>query len=149
MPRQKRKQAEFRKCHCGRTWKTRDDFLRDRDVKIVGYQPDFVTGKYNHFLFQHRAKSCGRFFGIRASDFGDLREKECSNDLCVGQEGCPGYCTNTFDLRVCSVTCRNATDRMLASKLRSRRILRGLKLAVAEAHQRSRARTKKATASAK
>jgi hypothetical protein len=118
-------------------------------VKIVGYQPDFVTGKYNHFLFQHRANSCGQLFGVRASDFGDLRGKECPNELCVGQEGCPGYCMNTFDLRVCSVTCRNASDRMLASKLRSRRILRSLKSAAADARRRDRGKTKKMAVSAK
>lgn len=142
----KTKRAEFRRCQCGQKWKTRDDFLHDRKVKIVGYQPDFVTKKYNHFLFQHRAKSCGQFFGVRASDFGELREKECPNELCAGQEGCPGYCMNTFDLRVCSVTCRNASDRRLASKLRSRRILRSLKSA---AGARGRGKSKSAAMTAK
>jgi hypothetical protein len=118
--------AEYRHCTCGKVWKTRDDLLRDAKVKLVGYQPDFVNRKYNHFLFQHGVRGCGQYFGIRASDFADLREKECSNELCTGKENCPGYCLNTLDLRICSVTCRNASDRVLAARIRDRRVLRGL-----------------------
>jgi hypothetical protein len=95
-------------------------------VKIIGYQPDFINRKYNHFLFQHKTKNCGAFLAVRASDFADLREKSCSPELCAGHENCPGYCLNTLDLRVCSVTCRNATDRAVAAKLANRRILRKL-----------------------
>ncbi|GAB4331136.1 MAG: hypothetical protein Kow0099_02270 [Candidatus Abyssubacteria bacterium] len=122
----KSRKAEYRRCTCGKVWNTRDDLLRDAKVKIVGYQPDFVSRKYNHFLFQHKAKGCGQYFGIRSSDFADLREKGCPNELCTGQENCPGYCLNTLDLRVCSVACRNASDRVLAAKLRDRKLLRGL-----------------------
>jgi hypothetical protein len=142
MPRRKNKPSQYRKCSCGETWATRDELLRDKSVRIVGYQPDFVNHKYNHFLFQHRAKSCGEFFGIRASDFSDLREKDCPDGLCLGKEDCPGYCHDTFDLRVCSVTCRNASDRLLASKIRSRRILRKLRSVAADAQRRGRGKQK-------
>ena len=131
MPRSGAERSIFRKCDCGESWKTRNAFLRDKHVKIVGYQPDLISHKYNHFLFQHKAKGCGRFFGVRASDFSDLRQEKCANELCMGQAKCPGYCLNTLDLRVCSVTCRNASDRVLASKIRNRRILRNLKAAIA------------------
>ena len=133
MPPRKKKQPEFTKCSCGHAWKTRDDFLKDKKARIIGYQPDFVTHKYNHFLFHHRTKGCGRFFGVRASAFSDLRQKDCPNELCIGHKDCPGYCTDTFDLRVCSVTCRNASDRELASRIKRRRILRSLKAAIKEA----------------
>lgn len=130
MPAPKKKKAAYRLCDCGKGWNTRDALLRDKEMRIVGYQPDFVNHKYNHFLFQHRAKGCGEFMAIRASDFSDLREKECPDDLCFGKNDCPGYCTDTFDLRVCSVTCRNASDRSIASKIRSRRILKSLQKSV-------------------
>jgi len=123
----RKKNTDYRKCNCGKTWKTRDEFLRDKAVKIIGYQPDFINHKYNHFLFHHKTKGCGLFFAVRASDFSDLREKECPNDLCFGHDDCPRYCTDTFELRVCSVTCRNASDRIIASKIKSRRILRKLR----------------------
>lgn len=131
MPSRKKGTTNYRTCDCGKTWKTRNAFLRDKAVKIIGYQPDFVNHKYNHFLFHHRAKGCGVFFGVRASDFSDLREKGCPNELCFGHDECPGYCMDTFDMRVCSVTCRNATDRVIASKIRSRRILGKLKSSTA------------------
>ena len=145
MTRRKSKPSEYRKCSCGETWETRDDLLRDRNARIVGYQPDFVNHKYNHFLFQHRAKNCGEFFGIRASDFSDLREKECPDGLCLGKEGCPGYCNDTLDLRVCSVTCRNASDRLIASKIRNRRILRKLRSVAADAPRKGTAKKKRAS----
>ena len=142
MPPHKKKELKFRECDCGRSWKTRDEFLKDRYVKILGYQPDFVNHKYNHFLFVHRTKGCGQFFAVRASDFGDLREKECPNELCTGHSECPGYCLDTFDLRVCSVTCRNASDRILASKIHNRRILRSLRAAAAKTKKRKKAKKK-------
>jgi hypothetical protein len=95
-------------------------------VKIVGYQPDLINHKYNHFVFFHRTKECGQFFGIRASDFSDLRDGTCPKKLCMGQEDCPGYCTDTLDLRVCSVACRNATDREVAARISKRRLLRNV-----------------------
>jgi hypothetical protein len=123
MPARTKKAGGYRTCVCGHTWKTREKFLADRNVTIVGYQPDFVNHKYNHFLFKHRAKGCGEFFGVRASDFNDLREAGCPSGLCFGKEPCPGYCKETGNLRVCSVTCRNASDRIVASKIRRRRAL--------------------------
>lgn len=124
MPARKKQKWEFGKCACDHSWKTRDEFLQDKKVKIVGYQPDLVNHKYNHFLFFHRAKDCGQFFGIRASAFSDLRGGKCPKELFIGQEDCPGYCTDTLDLRVCSVACRNATDREVAARLSKRRLLR-------------------------
>ncbi|RJP22738.1 MAG: hypothetical protein C4520_07725 [Candidatus Abyssobacteria bacterium SURF_5] len=126
MPKRKKAEFLFKTCDCGRKWKTRNEFLQDKSVKIAGYQPDFINGTYNHFLFQHRAKGCGGFLAVRASDFADLREEPCSAHLCTGHENCPGYCMNTLDLRVCSVACRNAADRQVASKLGNRRLMRAL-----------------------
>jgi len=143
MPARNPERTTFKKCDCGKTWKTRDEFLRDKLVKIVGYQPDFVNRKYNHFLFRHRAKSCGQLLAVRASAFSDLREKGCPNELCAGKENCPRYCMNTLDLRVCSVACRNATDRALAAKIGSRRILRSIFPTVAPAPDAFRGGAKK------
>jgi hypothetical protein len=117
---------DFKKCDCGSSWKTRDDFFGDGKVKIVGYQPDLVNHKYNHFVFFHRTKECGQFFGIRASHFSDLRNGECPKELGMGMEECPGYCTDTLDLRICSVACRNATDREVAARISKRRLLRSM-----------------------
>jgi hypothetical protein len=120
----KKEKDDFEECSCGKKWKTRDGFLRDKSVKIVGYQPDLINHRYNHFLFFHRLKSCGQFFGIRASEFKDLRTGKCPKELNMGQEDCPGYCTDTMDLRVCSVACRNATDREVAARISRRRLLK-------------------------
>ena len=141
----KKKDQEFKDCVCGKTWKTRDKFLLDKKVKLVGYQPDLVNHKYNHFLFYHRAKGCSQFFGIRASSFSDLREKGCSKELCMGHDDCPGYCTDTLDLRVCSVACINASDRELAAKISKRRILRSLNAVVGSAKRAGKKEKSKAT----
>ncbi len=135
MPPRKKKEQEFRKCDCGHTWKTREEFLRDKKVKIVGYQPDFVNHRYNHFLFFHRLKECGLFFGVRASEFDDLREGKCPKELGMGLEDCPGYCTDMLDLRVCSVACRNAVDRELAARISKRRLLRNIGTAGGDSEQ--------------
>ena len=126
MPPKKKEKSEFKECSCGKKWKTRNSFLQDKKVKIVGYQPDVINHKYNHFLFFHRTKDCGQFFGVRASEFSDLRDGQCPKELCMGQEDCPGYCMDTLDLRVCSVACRNATDREVAARISKRRLLRSL-----------------------
>lgn len=126
MIRKRQEKKVFKTCDCGKKWAGRNEFLLDKMVKIVGYQPDFVNGKYNHFLFQHKTKNCGAFLAARATDFADLREQPCPKELCAGHENCPRYCMNTLDLRVCSVACRNANDRALAAKMANRRILRRL-----------------------
>ncbi len=131
MPARKSEKTEFKKCTCGKPWNTRDDFLRDKYVKIIGYQPDFISRKYNQFLFQHKTKGCNEFLAVRSSAFADLRERACPDEVCAGKKDCPGYCMNTLDLRICSVACRNATDRELATRISSRRILRTLFPAVA------------------
>jgi hypothetical protein len=143
MPSRTKKEQEFKSCDCGRSWKTREEFLKDGKVKIVGYQPDLVNHKYNHFVFFHRIKDCGRFFGIRASDFSDLRDGRCPKELCMGQEDCPGYCTDTLDLRVCSVACRNATDRAVAAKISKRRLLRGVGIPDSTSDSETRKSTKR------
>lgn len=142
-----KQKSVYRTCRCGHTWKTREDFLNDRNLKIVGYQPDFVNHRYNHFLFNHLEKGCGQFFGVRASDFSDLREKGCTAELRTGQKDCPGYCMNSTDLRVCSVACCNASDRKLAAKIRSRRVLRRLISGMVTSDDLGRAKTKPVSAS--
>lgn len=152
MPQRKTKDKNFKECDCGRSWKTRDDFFADGKVKIVGYQPDFVNHKYSHFLFFHRAKDCGQFFGIRASEFDDLRQGKCPKELGMGMEECPGYCTDTLDLRVCSVACCNATDREVAARLSKRRLLRNVgptKMGPADGAGKAKKTAKKKTAKKK
>jgi hypothetical protein len=97
------KSEYFKDCKvCGFVWKSRDEFLGDENVEIVGYQAhfkEFVTGT---FLFNH---SCKTTLAIGAVEFKDLCQEPIFKSRPVGDGRCPGYCLNRCGLWTCHPTC--------------------------------------------
>jgi len=62
----------FKKCpSCGNTWNTRDEFLKDENLTLVGYQK--IMGLYGggYLLFKHGIKTCGTTLAVKAAFFSD------------------------------------------------------------------------------
>ena len=56
----------FKQCPCcTHTWQTRDEFLGDENLRLIGYQPDFDSLEFGLFLFTHEVKSCGSSLAMR------------------------------------------------------------------------------------
>lgn len=70
----------FKLCtFCGREWKTKEDFLQDRDVFLDGYQvirKRLLEGlpAEGLLIFTHRVSNCGTSLAIAATKFRDDAE---------------------------------------------------------------------------
>ena len=100
------KRLLFKQCTaCGRQWRSRDSFLWDPDVKIVGYQARFRELTTGLFLFNH---SCGTTIALQAGAFEDMYRGAIFQKRATGTEDCPGYCLVKDELRPCPAQCECA-----------------------------------------
>ncbi len=97
----------FKNCNsCGQHWESRDDFLSDPDLEVVGYQTFFSNLKLGLFLFNH---SCDTTLAIEADVFLDLYKGEYHDTrVPVKDVECPGRCLNKNILSPCSSKCKCA-----------------------------------------
>jgi hypothetical protein len=99
-------QAPFKICTvCGAVWHTRDDFLGNPGISIVGYQVHFQALTSGLFLFNH---SCQGTLSIKAELFTDLYKGPAFSKRKTGSKECPGHCLHKTDLAPCPVKCECA-----------------------------------------
>ncbi len=93
----------FKKCTtCGTQWHTRDQWLTDPDLKLVGYQVNFKGLKTGVLMFNH---SCRTTLALYAEDFADLYNGPIFKERATGSEKCPGHCLHRGDLEPCPAIC--------------------------------------------
>lgn len=85
--RRKKAAMTFKRCSlCGKEWPTREDFLRDKDVRLEGYKWDRVQvmaglPSEGMLVFTHSPSVCGTSIAISASLFKRDQQLE-SHDRC-------------------------------------------------------------------
>ena len=99
---------KFKKCSCGHGWDSRDEFMADPLIEVVGYQVDFEDLKEGLFLFNHLNSSCRTTISVSAKHFFDLYKGPIFPDRLVGGANCPGYCLRRGELRPCPAKCECA-----------------------------------------
>jgi len=104
---------------CSHQWHTREDFLSDPGLVIIGFMAnldEFGKGSYlfNHILPRNK---CNGTLGVYVEDFMDLYEGPLYEDLHYGTEECFGHCARVDDLQRCKVKCRNAVAREIVQIL--------------------------------
>ncbi|MDA8142263.1 MAG: hypothetical protein M0036_26755 [Desulfobacteraceae bacterium] len=93
----------FKKCNtCGYQWQSREQWLRDPTLKLVGYQANFNQLKTGIFLFNHH---CRTTLALLAADFEDLYTGPIFVERATGTEACPGHCLNKDNLDECPARC--------------------------------------------
>ncbi len=93
----------FKSCfNCVTYWSTREEFLQDENIKLVGYQVHFEELTSAIFLFNH---SCGSTLGLPVSRLTDLYQGQIFSGRANGTEECPGYCLYRSNLKSCPVQC--------------------------------------------
>jgi hypothetical protein len=108
----------FKTCTiCSVFWQTRDDFLDDPEISIVGYQVHFDALMEGLFLFNH---SCGGTLSIKASEFSDLYAGPMFQNRQTGSDKCPGYCLYEEELGPCPAECDCAFVREIIQIIRNR-----------------------------
>lgn len=97
------KRAVFHKCsNCGIEWISRNDFLRDPDIEIIGYQVHFVELTLGLLYFNH---SCKGTSAIHVEDFKDLYDGPIFKKSLTGSDTCPQYCQRLCNLEPCPNEC--------------------------------------------
>jgi hypothetical protein len=97
----------FKKCSCYESpWYTRDEFLQDKNIELVGYQANFCHLELGYILFNHL--SCESTIAIPAGHFRDLYEGPVFAQRLYGSKVCQGFCEDQEALEPCENQCECA-----------------------------------------
>jgi hypothetical protein len=110
--------SPFKRCSvCRHVWETRELFLNDAGLELIGYQVSFAKLTSGLFLFNHVCK--GATLAIPAREFRDLYSGPVFKERATQGPGCPGYCLHRDDLRPCPAQCECAYVREIIQVLRN------------------------------
>ena len=106
----------FKTCtNCGHVWHTRDDFLNDKSVSVVGYQANFKELQAGIFLFNH---SCKGTLALKVESFADMYKGPVFEKRATDTDDCSGYCQHQEILDACPVQCECAFVREIIQMLK-------------------------------
>jgi hypothetical protein len=103
--------AAFKTCSCGTVWRTREAFLSDPAVQIIGYSPHFRELELGWLHFNHHA--CRTTLAMQVDQYADLYSGPRFADRRTGSADCPGYCLREDELRACPQQCECAWVRVV------------------------------------
>ena len=72
------------------SWESREDFLADNKLELVGYQVHFKTLEQGLFLFNHIA--CKSTISIQSGRFANLYNRPIYSKNMLGTDSCPEHC---------------------------------------------------------
>jgi len=107
----------FKQCGaCKKVWKTVDEFIADKNVRVLWLQviPGFPDA--NCIIFEHL--ECSSTVSVLTPKLRHLlkRKFEATEDL-YGTEACNNHCNTRDTMAACEKKCVNAQDRELARLL--------------------------------
>jgi hypothetical protein len=106
----------FKRCPvCGQRWFSRDDFLSDPNIRLLGYQVNFDSLTLGLVLFNH--DTCKDTLGVMVKDFADLQSGPVFRERKTGTEECPGYCLHECNLNRCPAKCECSWVREVVKRL--------------------------------
>ena len=107
----------FKQCSsCQYSWLSRETFLADPHIEIIGYQVSFDGDNNGLFLFNHLCKTT---LALSVETFDDLYQGTRYATAATGTEQCSGYCLDMTDLRDCSAECKYAYVRDIIQIIRN------------------------------
>ena len=104
----------FKVCpNCTYTWKSRDDFLQDPFVCLVGFQFNFNEKESGYYLFNHvlDGDHCNSTLAMKVEAFLSMYKGPIFTEVKFGSPTCEGHCKNLADMTECTVECKNAVAR--------------------------------------
>lgn len=93
---------------CGFRWESRDAFIKDENLTIIGYQASVKGLEAGIFLFNH---SCRGTLALNVASFMDLFQGSIFKERLTGSNDCPEYCLHKNDLSPCPAKCECASVR--------------------------------------
>jgi len=107
----------FKQCTCcDFSWISREEFLQDPHLELIGYQVNFENLKLGYFLFNHL--TCESTIAVPAGRFEDLYNGPVFSERLTGYETCPGYCLHQDILQPCNALCECAYVREIVQIIR-------------------------------
>lgn len=88
---------------CKQTWDSREDFIADPLLELVGYQAHFKNLEQGLFLFNHLA--CKSTISVQSGRFADLYHGPLYTKNLLGTDSCPEYCLFKTNLKACPTEC--------------------------------------------
>ncbi len=110
----------FKLCsRCKTEWNSRDDFLNDPNIVMIGFMANNDNYKRGAYLFNHKLPddSCNTTIGLFVYNFLDMYSGEKYEQLKMGTDECSGHCVNIHELENCSANCRNAIARKIMQEI--------------------------------
>ena len=108
----------FKTCpKCNKKWETRDSFLADPEIIIIGYQVNFRSLELGLFLFNHN--DCKTTMSLEAKDFTDLYQGTIFKERKTGTDSCPEFCLNINNLQACPAQCECSYVRQVIQTVKS------------------------------
>jgi hypothetical protein len=99
----------FQTCNiCKIEWSSRDNFLSDPNIELVGYQVHFEALTTGLLYFNHSCKGTLAFY---ADDFMDLYDGPVFTERATHGDDCPGHCLHKDNLEPCLAKCECASVR--------------------------------------
>jgi hypothetical protein len=60
----------FKECSgCGKVWRTANNFLKDKSLRLNGYQWNLLQEKSGLLVYTHERDHCGSTISVRAQSF--------------------------------------------------------------------------------
>jgi len=98
---------------CAHVWPTWDEFVRDSQLRMLGFQGTLGHPDTNLLVFEHR---CGSTVSVLTKRLRHLLPEPVHGVNLRSLRGtldCPGHCLSLADLEACDRPCTNARDREL------------------------------------
>ena len=94
----------FKNCpSCAQSWESREEFLADATLELVGYQVHFKNLEQGLFLFNHA--SCKSTISVQSGQFSNLYDGPIFTKNMTGTENCPDHCLFKTNLQACPAEC--------------------------------------------
>jgi len=94
---------------------TRQEFISDQNIEIIGYQANFRKLRAGLLYFNH---SCKSTLAISADLFADLYTGPIFEERKTGIDSCPGHCLHKKALDHCPAECECAYVREIIQILK-------------------------------
>lgn len=94
----------FKRCTCcGHVWETRDGFLHDPRVDVIGYQVNFEDKKLGWLYFNHLVPGCATTIAMQMDAFENLVGSPVWEFM--SKPDCSGVCLRADDRAACPSAC--------------------------------------------
>ena len=99
---------------CGKEWFSRDAFLADEEIVLIGYQANFLVLEKGLFLFNH---SCHNTLPVSVQSFADMYDGPIFGERLLETEACSGFCLHRNVLSPCPNQCECAYVRQILLRI--------------------------------